>query len=233
MEDMHRFNQEDSYTTIDEIIENAYAKQNEREQMMISKKYAVLDRVVERAKRFGVTIPQDVLNEIGQLVMTVKGGVAVTTRRAEKPTVAKCGNMILEYSLEEADREKTKRPYLLSLWFMPNSESLVNDGNEAMDIRTMRLKSWLDNKKIPFISEILERVDQNKDMTIHVYSDVSSFALEVARLEEFSDDDFVGQKVKNCRFSKSTAVGLVKNNIVIIYAPAWMFEKSTWTFYVR
>ena len=100
MEDMHRFNQEDSYTTIDEIIENAYAKQNEREQMMISKKYAVLDRVVERAKRFGVTIHQDVLNEIGQLVMTVKGGVADTTRRAEKPTVAKCGNMILEYSLE-------------------------------------------------------------------------------------------------------------------------------------
>ena len=141
--------------------------------------------------------------------------------------------MILEYSLEEADREKTKRPYLLSLWFMPDSENLVSDGNEARDIRTMRLKSWLDNKKIPFISEILERVDQNKDMTIHVYSDVSSFALEVARLEEFSDDDFVGQKVKNCRFSKSTAVGLVKNNIVIIYAPAWMFDKSTWTFYVR
>ena len=234
MEDMHRLNQEDSYTTIDEIIENAYAKQNEHEQMMISKKYAVLDRVVERAKRFGVTIPQDVLNEIGQLVMTVKGGVAVTTRRAEKPTVAKCGNMILEYSLEEADREKTKRPYLLSLWFMPDSESLVNDGNEAMDIRTMRLKSWLDNKKIPFISEILERVDQNKDMMLQVYKDLSSFGLEVAKLGGFSDDDFVGQKVKNCRrISKSTAVGIVKNNVVIIYAPAWGFEKSTWTFYVR
>lgn len=229
MENMLRFNQDDSYTTIDEIIENAYEKQNEREQMMISKKYAVLDRVTERAKRFAVTIPQEVLNEIGQLVMNVKGGVAVTTRRVEKPTVAKCGNMLLEYSLEEADREKTKRAYLLSLWFMPDSESKVND----MDIRTMRLKSWLDNKKIPYISEILERVDQNKDMTIHVYRDVRFFALEVAKLEGFSDDDFVGQKVKNCRFSKSTAVGIVKNNVVIIYAPAWVFEKSTWTFYVR
>lgn len=233
MEDMHRFNQEDSYTTIDEIIEDAYAKQNEREQMMLSKKYAVLDRVVERAKRFGVTIPQDVLHEIGQLVMTVKGGVAVTTRRVEKPTVAKCGNMILEYALEEADREKTKRPYLLSLWFMPDSESKVNDGNDEVDIRTMRLKSWLDNKKVPFIYEILEKVDQNRDMTIYVYSDVSSFALEVAKMEGFSDDDFIGQKVKNCRFYKGTAVGIVKNNVVIIYAPAWMFEKSTWTFYVR
>ena len=29
MEDMHRFNQDDSYTTIDEIIENVCAKQNE------------------------------------------------------------------------------------------------------------------------------------------------------------------------------------------------------------
>lgn len=228
MEDNRRFNQNEvSYATIDEIIAEACAKQNEHEQMLLSKKYAILDRVAEKAKRFGVlTIPQDVLDEIGELVMTVKGGVAVTTRRVEKPTVVKCGNMLLEYALEEADREKTKRPYLLSLWFMPDNESKANGENEVKDARTERLKNWLDNKKIPFASEILKRVDKDKDVAICVYAERGFFVLEIAKIEEFSDDDFVGSKDQD-------AVGFIKNNVVIIHDPSWKFGKSKWTFYVR
>lgn len=201
-------------------------QQDDLENVAISKKYAILDRVLERAKRFGVDVPQVVLEEIGHLVMSVPGAVAVTTRRTSNPTTVKCDEAILEYKLEKADRSKTNKPYLLSVWFIKPEQN-----NKS--VRAVRMEKWILGKGVPFVSEVMKRLDENKDVTIYVYRDVRSFALEVAKLEGFSDDDFVGQKVKNCRFYKSTAVGIVKNNVVIIYAPAWMFNKSTWTFYVR
>lgn len=202
-------------------------QQDDLENVAISKKYAILDRVLERAKRFGVDVPQVVLEEIGDLVMSVPGAVAVTTRRTSNPTIVKHDDMaILEYKLEKADRSKTNKPYLLSIWF-------IRPEQNNKSVRAVRMEKWILGKGVPFVPEVMKRLDENKDVTIYVYRDVRSFALQVARLEEFSDDDFVGQNVKNCRFSKNTAVGLVKNNIVIIYAPAWMFDKSTWTFYVR
>ena len=216
----------ENQVSVEQIIAQEAARQEELENKLLSKKYAILDRVQERAKRFGVAVPQEVLDQIGRLAMSVKGGVAVTTRKVAHPSVAECGDMLIEYQLEEADDEKTARPYLLSLWFT----KLEKDSKKSL--KAVRLEKWLLGKGIPFVPELMQHLDENEDVTVHVFRYVRDFALAVAKID-FSDDNFVGQKVKNRMFDKDNAVGIVKDNVVNIYAPAWMFNKSTWTFYVR
>lgn len=213
--------------TIYEVIAEEMLKESEQEQLLLSKKYAILDRVQEKAKRFGVVIPKDVLEKIGKLVLSVNGSVAVTTRRAENPQVAECGNMILEYALEEADYEKTNKPYLLSLWFLRPEQDLQRIS------KTEVLKKWLLGKRVPLVSDILPKLDAKKDVTIRVYRYIQDFAREAISVPDLCDDDFVGQKVQDGAFSRNDAVGIVKENKVIIYEPKWMFNKSMWEFYPR
>ncbi len=219
-------NEKKNQVSIEQIIALEAARQEELERKLLCKKYAILDRVQKRAKQNGVSLSQEVLDQIGSLVMSVKGSVAVTTRKVEQPNRIKVDDVFVEYLLEEADNEKTSKPYLLSIYF----NKLEKDSKKSL--KAVRLEKWLLGKEIPFVPELMRRLDENEDVTVHVFRHVSDFAFAVAKLD-FSDDDFVGQKVENRMFDKDNAVGIVKDNVVNIYAPAWMFNKSTWTFYVR
>lgn len=220
-------NNSNNMITIYEVVAEEMMKESEQDQLLLSKKYAILDRVQEKAKRFGAVIPQNVLDEIGKLVMSVKGSVAVTTRRAENPRVAECGNILLEYALEEAAYAKTNKPYLLSLWFVRSEQDLQRVS------KTEVLKKWLLGKRVPLATELLDKLDAKKDVTVRVYRYILDFAREAISVDNLCDDDFVGQKVQNGAFSRNDAVGIVKENKVIIYAPEWMFNKSMWEFYSR
>lgn len=214
--------------TIEEIINDEQEKQLERERFALSKKYAVLDRVNEKAKRRNVTIPPQVLEEIGRMVLEVKGSVAVTTRQVDNPIVVECGDKIMEYRLDETlEGEKTSKPYILSLWF------ITPENGNGKSAKTIRFEKWLLGKGVPFASEIACKVDHEKDVTVHVYKYVKDFAIAVSAQSEIIDSDFVGQNVRNRAFSPKLAVGVVKNNQVYVYAPAWMFNKSDWEFYSR
>lgn len=226
--------EEMNYVSIEGIVQELVheaarkaAREEEMQNTSDNRKYAILDSIKEVGKRCGVVIPQEALDKFEKLVMSVNASIAVTGRKTENPDVMECGGMRIEFKLEEADGTKTRKPYLLSIWF-PDLER----SGYAKSLKAMRLEKWLLGRGIPFVPELMQNLDEKKDVTVHVFRYIREFALEVAQLD-FSDEDFVGQKVKNRMFDKDNAVGIVKDNVVNIYAPAWLFNKSTWTFYVH
>lgn len=220
-------NENNVIITVEEILEQEHEKELEREFVALSRKYAILDRVKEKAKRYNVEIPQEAIDEIGRLVIQVKGSVAVTTRQVDNPIVVRCGEKIMEYSLDSSEGEKTNKPYILSLWFTTPGKG---KGRSAKEIR---FEKWLLGKGVPFASEIAGKANLENDVTVQVYKYVKDFALAVSVLHEITDSDFVGQNVRNHAFSPRMPVGVVKNDRVYVYAPAWMFNKSNWEFYSR
>ena len=216
----------ENQVSVEQIIAQEAARQEELDFRLISKKYGIQERVQKLAKCKGVSLSQEVLDQLVNLAMSVKGGAAVILGKVEQPNVIKCDDVFVEYLLEEADNEKTKKPYQLSIYF----NKLEKDSKKSL--KAVRLEKWLLGRGIPFVPELMQRLNENEDVTVHVFRYVRDFAFAVAKID-FSDDNFVGQKVKNRMFDKDNAVGIVKDNVVNIYAPAWMFNKSTWTFYVR
>lgn len=213
--------------TLEEILQEEENRESEREQLMLSKKYAILDRVQEKASRFGIKLSKDALEQLGKVVTSVRGGIAVTTRKVENPTVIDCGSAKLEYALEQADMAKTDKPFLLSLWFVKPQDE------QKKSAQRIRIEKWLHSKGVPFAVEIAQKIDTEKDVNVHVYKYVEDFAREAQRHGELSDEDFFGQKVHQGMISTLATVGIVKNNFVEVFIPKWKFKTSFWTFYVH
>lgn len=214
---------DENLVTIEDILKREHERELERERVALSKKYAIFDRILEKAKRYNFDIPQQVMDEIGQKVTDVKGGVTVITRQVENPIVVECGDRILEYSLDKTcDGDRTVRPYILSLWFI-NPE----DDKTAKE---KRLEKALMAKGVPIAIDIVKKVGIERDFAVQVYKYVRDFALAVSALTQITDSDFVGQKVKNCAFSPNMPVGIVKDNVVYVYAPTSNIAKAMWEF---
>lgn len=218
---------EEDMITIEDILEWEHETEFEMEQIVRSKKYAIINCVLKIAKRHNFEIPQNVLDEIGQMIIKAKGNVAVITRRVDNPIVVRSGEKVMEYWLDEtSDDEKMSKPSVLSLRFI-TSEKIMKRLPEQI-----RFEKWLRLNGVPFARDIAGKTNLENDVTVRVYKYVRDFAIAVSVLPEIIDSDFVGQNVRNRAFSPKMSIAVVKNNQVHVYVPEWTCNKSVWMFYI-
>lgn len=212
-----------SVVKLDELIHEEYESIEAQERYEIAKKYAVLDRVQEKARNWKIDIPSETLANITRLISKVNYSVAVVTRKSSNPHIVKVSeDKLFYYQLEANENSDSSKHYLLSVWCSLSPEAVKL-------LKTEKFAKWLAIKGIPFISEILGRVDLSKDVSVRIHRGMRNFVHDVMSLE-IADADFIGQTVKDGSFSKEKSVGIVKENVVNIYDPTWKYGESAWTF---
>lgn len=208
--------------TFDEVLNS---ENEEMQQRRAKKRSAIMQKISERAEKFSVSLPTEVIEKVADLTIQpeIDGSVGVTTHRVSNPEVVDCGNVILEYKLEKSTTD-WGHPYVLFLYFVSKED--------FAKLRVRSFVNWAAARNVPFGEEIAEKVNICEDVNLHIFKKAADFVREVK--PHLNDGKFIGQQVsEKLAFVPSNPIGFVSGNEVYISVPTWKAARYDKTFCAR